>query len=338
MKRRAHKKMKDKPRFISPFRLKFLFFFLACGIIFYGAVPTDAMAEVEVTFLYNLSNFDGLIPYNWANIFVDEVNQETYVVDTRERDVTVFNEYGMEVYRFGDDGSLGTVIDVAVKADGNILVFSKVGSRPSIKLCNFRGEAISELELSNFPAAFSNFSPDRMVYRKGMLYLLDSGSLRIAITDSSGLFQNGYDLGSLLGITDGRKRAATDAGGFNVDHEGNMLFTIPVLFKAYKLSPDGRLLEFGAPGSAPGKFNIVAGIAADDNYYYVADRLKSAVLIFDHDFQFKKEFGYRGIRPENLIGPKNLALDGNGRLYVSQVRSRGVSVFQIKDKPKTEEP
>ena len=330
--------MKDKPRFITPFGLKFMFFFLACGVVFFAAVPTDAMAEVEVHFLYALSNFDGPIPYNWANISVDEANQETYVVDTRERDVAVFNQYGMEVYRFGDDGSLGTVIDVAVKADGKILLFSKAGSRPSIKLCNFRGEAISELELRNFPAAFSNFSPDRMVYRQGMIYLLDSGSLRIAVTDSSGLFHNGYDLGSLLGITDSRKREVTQPGGFNVDHEGNMLFTIPVLFKAYKLSPDGKLTEFGRPGSAPGKFNIVAGIAADDNYYYVADRLKSAVLVFDHDFQFQKEFGYRGIRPDNLIGPKNLALDGNGRLYVSQVRSRGVSVFQITDKPKTEEP
>ena len=115
--------MKDKPRFITPFGLKFLFFFLACGVAFFAAVPTDAMAEVEVHFLYALSNFDGPIPYNWANISVDEANQETYVVDTRERDVAVFNQYGMEVYRFGDDGSLGTVIDVAVKADGKILLF-----------------------------------------------------------------------------------------------------------------------------------------------------------------------------------------------------------------------
>ena len=65
----------------------------------------------------------------------------------------------------------------------------------------------------------------------------------------------------------------------------------------------------------------------------MADRLKSAVLIFDRDFQFQLEFGYRGIRPENLIGPRNLALDAKGRLYVSQLGGRGISVFKITHKP-----
>jgi hypothetical protein len=74
----------------------------------------------------------------------------------------------------------------------------------------------------------------------------------------------------------------------------------------------------------------VGGIVADERgNYYVADRLRCVVLIFDKDFRFQKEFGYRGANPENLIGPRNLVLDTGGRLYVSQLRSRGVSVFKI---------
>jgi hypothetical protein len=56
--------------------------------------------------------------------------------------------------------------------------------------------------------------------------------------------------------------------------------------------------------------------------------LKSAILIFDKDFRFQSEFGYRGPRPGNLNGPRNLALDSQGRLYVSQL-GKGISVFQI---------
>jgi len=70
-------------------------------------------------------------------------------------------------------------------------------------------------------------------------------------------------------------------------------------------------------------------VADDQGYYYVADRLKSVVLIFDKDFNFQTEFGYRGFKPQNLIGPRNLGLDQNGRLYVSQLSNRGVSVFKI---------
>ncbi len=308
---------------------KFLFPAFVVGSLVLGAGCADVMAGVETNFLYTLSNFSGPVPYNWANIFVDKARNEIYVVDPREKDVRVFNKDGMEIYRFGDDGSLGTVVAVVVKKDGSILVLSKRDLKSTIILCNFRGEPLLEFELKNFPADFSNFSPDHMVYRQGQLYLLDSSSMKIALTDAKGLFQKGYDLAALLEVEE-KKRDETDIGGFSLDREGNMLFTVPLLFSAYKLSPEGKITGFGRPGSAPGRFGIVGGIVADDRgNYYVADRLKSVVLIFDKDFRFQKEFGYRGMNPGNLIGPKNLVLDTKGRLYVSQLNSRGVSVFKI---------
>ena len=294
-----------------------------------GLFSPKAMAEVEATFLYTLSDFNGLIPYNWVNISVDEERNEVYVTDRKNRDIAIFNELGMEIYRFADDGSLGTVIDAAAEKDGHILVLSRRSSITSIILCNFRGEPLAELELKKFPPEFSGFSPDRLVYQQELLYLLDTSSMKIAVTDNNGLFRKGYDVGPLVGV-EKDKLAITGMEGFSVDPRGNMLFTIPVKFSAYRLSPDGEITGFGRPGGGPGRFNVVGGIVADDRgYYYVADRLKSAVLIFDKDFQFQGQFGYRGSRPDNLIGPKNLALDGEGRLYVSQLRSRGVSVFKI---------
>ena len=54
------------------------------------------------------------------------------------------------------------------------------------------------------------------------------------------------------------------------------------LFSAFRLSPGGEVAQFGRPGSGPGKFGVVAGIAADEaGYIYVADRLRSVVLVFD---------------------------------------------------------
>jgi hypothetical protein len=284
---------------------------------------------VEPVFLYTLSNFAGPIPYTWANIHFDQQRNEIYAVDTREGDIRIFNEKGMEIYRFGDDGSLGPVVDVVVQKDGKILVLSKSSMWSSLVICNFRGERLSELQFKNFPPDFSSFLPDQIALRNHQLYLLDSMSMRIAVTDENGLFQNGYDLVSLLDLEE-KKRGQVGAGGFSVDPDGNMLFTVPVLFAAYKLLPDGTIRGFGRPGSAPGSFGIVGGIVSDDRgYYYVADRLKCAVLVFDQDFKFQSEFGYRGPRPENLIGPRHLALDGKGRLYVSQLKNRGISVFRV---------
>ena len=131
------------------------------------------MAAVETSFLYSLSNTSGPIPYSWANLFIDEERNEIYVVDTREQDIRIFNDKGMEIYRFGNDGSLGTIVDVAVKKDGSILVLSRRRPKSAIILCNFRGEPLSEMEIKNLPNDFLSFSPNRIAYREGRLYLLD---------------------------------------------------------------------------------------------------------------------------------------------------------------------
>jgi len=73
----------------------------------------------------------------------------------------------------------------------------------------------------------------------------------------------------------------------------------------------------------------VAGIATDDSgNIYIADTLKSVVMIFDKDFKFIMELGYRGEKPGNLIAPRNMIVN-NGNIYVSQSRKRGVSVYRI---------
>ena len=295
----------------------------------FGVASSQVMAGVQTSFQYYLANFSGPLPYNWAKIHFAEGRNEIIAIDTRNNDIRIFDRNGMEVYRFGDDGSLGTITDAVIKSNGEVLVLSKSSRKTSIIQCNFRGEPVSELSLEGFPADYSGFSPDRLAYRNEKLYLLDDLNLRLTQTDSDGRFEKEYDIAEFITIEDD-KRAETGIGGFSIDGEGNIFFTVPVLFSAYRLSPEGKLDGFGRPGSAPGRFGIVSSIVADDKgYIYVADQLRCAVMVYDRNLQFQKEFGYRGLKPENLIGPKYLTLDDQNRIYVSQLRNRGVSVFKI---------
>ena len=41
-----------------------------------------------------------------------------------------------------------------------------------------------------------------------------------------------------------------ELNGFTVDDHGNLYFTVPVLFSAFVLSPQGDVRTFGKPGSA----------------------------------------------------------------------------------------
>lgn len=284
--------------------------------------------EVTTSFLYKLSDFGGPIPFNEVGIFVDEVNNEIYVTD--QGAVRVFNKNGMEIFSFGDDGSLGAIIGTVVDNKGNIIVLSYGGmGKYSVILCNYQGAHIADIVLKNPPALLSDkFFPSLITYRDGRIYLADRGTMKVAVLDEEGNIEKAIDLFPLVN-KDEKKRQNVDLGGFSVDREGNILFTVPEQFLAYKLSPDGNLASFGQRGSTPGKFNIVAGIVADDKgYYYVADKLKCAVLIFDKYFKFITQFGYRGFHAGRLIVPSDLAVYDN-KLYVVQAARQGVSVFSI---------
>jgi len=65
------------------------------------------------------------------------------------------------------------------------------------------------------------------------------------------------------------------------------------------VSPDGKVTaSFGKAGSAPGLFGVVGGIAKDDRgNYLVWSGFAALVMVFDTEFQFLYEFGYRGDKP-----------------------------------------
>jgi DNA-binding beta-propeller fold protein YncE len=302
------------------------------AVVFYMLTATCADAGISgAYYMYNLSDFSGTVPYNWAGLSVDEDRKEIYVV--YKNDIEVYNDKGMKVYTFGDDENIkGVIYDVAVDRDGTIFLLLLEGDDYSVLRCNYRGEPVSRIKLTNLPSGYSKFFPGRIIYRAGNLYLADlMRSKKVVITDSNGAFRDGYDINSLFGMDDieGKPGQEKEIAGFSVDEEGNMLFTVPTIFRAFRMSPDRKVQSFGEPGNIPGKFSVVAGIASDAaGNYYIADTLKSVIMIFDKDFNFIMEFGYRGDRPGNLIAPRNMVVS-NGNVYVSQSRKRGVSVYKI---------
>jgi hypothetical protein len=289
--------------------------------------PAAAGAQlVQPEFLYKLSSLTGFIPFQGASIVRDPYHDETLVV-TGGR-VRIFNSSAMEVFSFGEDPALGGVAGAAAVEDGDFLLLTFREARPSVVRANFRGELRSRIELRGIPA---DYPPDlgfnAIGYAKNRIYLANLGAMRLLVFDMEGDFIAQHDLMALADPT--QKAADHGIRGFSVAPNGDVLFTVPTLFKACVLSPDGTYRSFGVKGSAPGKFNVISGIAVDEQgHYYVADVLKSAILVFDKDFRWLKEFGYRGNRPSSIFSPVDVAA-GGGKLYVSQYARKGVSVFKM---------
>jgi hypothetical protein len=300
-------------------------------LVFLSAVYGGPLrAAVQATFLYDLSNFTGPIRYSAPRIVVDRDRNEISVLWGNE--IRVFNDRGMEIFSFGEDLDIGTIADLSVDSNGDILLLAYAPPPENLYTvvrCNFRGEVTGRIALKNLPDQFSGFSPSRLVCLKDKIYLADLYGLQVAITDLDGTFEDGYDLFQMLSLGEKTKGEA-EIIGFSVTSDGSVLFTIPIFFSAYRIYPDRKVVSFGRPGSAPGKFNLVRGIAVDSRgNYFVVDRLKSTVQIFDKDFKYLAQFGYRGLKPGNLIAPDDVAVDASDRVYVTQNSKRGVSVYSV---------
>jgi hypothetical protein len=295
---------------------------LLAGVALFLVFSAPAGASVRLQYYATLSNFLGPVPYTLPRLSIDRANNEVFAVDPRGRDVRIFNSVGMETYRFTPSPEMGNILDVAVSEDGDIYAVTLGG----LYLCDYMGEPQSKIVLQGLPAEFAGFKAQLVSYRDGLLYLADTASMRIVITDGSGAFKKGYDIAELMDLGEKEKEEA-ELGGFSVDAQGSMYFTVPILFVAFKLSPEGELYGIGGEGTK-GKFGIATGIVTDDSgNIYVSDSLQMVIMVFDRERNFLMAFDADSMG--GLRVPRDLAIDGRGKLYISQGRRRGVSVYSI---------
>jgi len=302
---------------------------LSVAVAAFCAATRPAAAEVKGAFLFRLMRATGPIATSWARILYDADHSELYVVDSSSGTVSIFNSAGMEVFTFGDDPETGTIYDLALLEDSDIVALAYLNGKFELLRCNFRGELIARIGLEGIPTALArDFAPTAIAYSHGRVFVADENGLKVLVLDASGKYVSSYDLGALLKLND-KERAGASMRGFTVDSSGELLFTIPPLFKAYVLSPGGEVRSFGKRGGRPGQFNITGGIHRDEHgNFLVTDLLRSAVMLFDPEFKFLGEFGYRGSDAEGLIGPLYVT-SGDGKVFVSQNASRGISVYRI---------
>lgn len=304
--------------------------FLASALVFACCVLASSPADsqpVRGSYIYTLSGFTGAVRQDWSRVAVDRERGEVYAL--YQNMVRVFNDSGMEVYRFGEDLDLGQIVDLAIDDRGDVFLLTYRDHASMIVRCDYRGRPVSEVPLKGLPEALRDFAPNRMAYQRGSIYLASTMGLAIAITDREGNLKKSYDLFRLFELEE-KDRGGTEVAGFSVDADGNILLTVPVLFRAFVLAPDGSLTVFGKPSSAPGGFNIAAGIVRDrKGNVVVIDRLKASVLVFDKALKFVTQFGGYGRKPNQLLFPDDVAVGNDDRIYVTQSGKKGISVFKL---------
>ena len=307
---------------------------IAIALVVSIASVGSASAAVEVAFLHRLSNFSGVLPYSDPQIHADRYNDEVYVGEGDA--IRVFNAAGMEIFEFIHDAmTLGSILEFAATENGDILILSYCSEtmpcRPGaiVTVYNYRGEPKRSFSLAGLPEALATFTPNRMLYRDKKLVFASTSELMVVVTDFTGAYESHTDLLSGLALEKGARDGAA-LGGFDVDARGTILYTIPTAFRAFRRKPGEPAESWGKSGSSRGNFGIAGAITEDDaGNIVVADRARGVVLVFAPNLLFLREFGSTGAREARLVGPGRMAMGNGGRLYVSQLATRGVAVFSV---------
>jgi hypothetical protein len=296
-----------------------------------AAFASTSFAVTGVSHAYNLADFTGTVPFSHVGLSVDRPHGEVLVLDANI--VHIFNDSGMELFQFEIDPTpYGTIVSLTADANGDLLGigYANDGSGAwSLERFSYRGDPRGTIPIVDLPSAFEAIQPSSIFLYKDSLFLISRTQMLMIVTDRKGTFLRGLDLGALIEVPE-KDRATTEISGVSIDETGTVLFTVPVQFRAFIVTSDGKVESFGRVGSAPGQFGVVSGIARDSQgRYFVADKLRSVVMVFDKSYRFVTEFGFLGLGLDNLVRPDQVALGAGGKLYVTQLYNRGVSVFTL---------
>lgn len=101
----------------------------------------------------------------------------------------------------------------------------------------------------------------------------------------------------------------------------------------YKMNPEGKVLmtlgRKGVAGADHNTFNLPTDIAfAPNGDLYVSDGYAgSRVVRFAHDGKYLREWGTRGTGAGQFELPHNIAVDAQGRVYVTDRETQRIEVF-----------
>ncbi len=295
-----------------------------------GAAAGASAEGLQGVYRYNFSNFGGHLPLMGVRLHVDAIRDEAYVLESSV--LRVFNRSGMEIHSVTLDTADANFYDVGVNPAGDIFLLAVPQDRKAgwyLQQCDFRGTPKARVTPRGLPERLANFGPNHMAVTRDGFVLVSAAQLLAVYLAPNGGFEKAIDLIPALELP-ANAAGTVQLGGFAVAPDGSLLFTVPERFQATVVAPDGTHRIFGTPGSREGQFGIVAGIAADaQGRIYVADKLRSRVMVFDGKLEFLGEFGGYGDDPGDLVVPDSVAVSPSGFVYVTQMRRRGISVFEI---------
>lgn len=254
---------------------------------------------------------------------------EIFVCDTFNQRIVIFDHRGLFRYEIPGGTVFRAPVDLAIDPEGYLLVLAMNRIRQGFTLLDFDGKLIEHVTLTNLPAdAVEPYFVSIALSPTGeRVYLLDQDNHRLWLSDRQGRVESSVNLAE--GLTE---EEIQDQLLAHVDvNLETVLVSVPTDGTVYLFDLEGRAKRWvGVKGTAPCQTAFPVAAALDvDGRVVVLDKQRAMFMLWDPAGNrcLGEYFGF-GNAPGAFYQPGDLALDGLGRLYVSQGFEGRIQVYE----------
>jgi sugar lactone lactonase YvrE len=220
-------------------------------------------------------------------------------------------------------------MDIAVDPDGYLFLLARHQGERAIVLLDFDGLFLGLVELQGLPLQEHPIEPISIALSPSgqRLYVLDAANHLLIIADRDGIVQTVVDLVAEMSPEDAREQLY---GHVDV-YADTVLVPRPTLGLVHLFdlagSPRGHVGLYGT-GSCRSAFPMAAALDADGNILVLDQRRMMFMLWDPRENRCLDEYYGLGDFPGGLYSPEDLALDGDGRVYIGQTFQGRVQVYE----------
>ena len=254
----------------------------------------------------------------------------TYVTDTSNDRVQVFNTGGVRVNQWGGPGSgkgqFNGPSGIAINHDNGFVYIADTGNH-RVQMFDTAGRFIAQWgEEGDGAGQFNSPSGIAINPDSGFVYVADTGNDRVQVFNASGRFvtqwgSSGGGNGEFRGPT-GIAFNPLDGKVYVADSGNNRIQVF--------LSVGGYDYKWGRKGSEKGRFLSPGAVLVHpvSGSVYVADSGNHRIQVFDRSGYYSFEWGGEGGSQGQFQHPVGLSADPeSGRIYVADTGNQRVQVF-----------
>jgi sugar lactone lactonase YvrE len=262
------------------------------------------------------------------SVTVDPVTAEIFVTDWRNGRIVIFDDRLLFRYIMAGDRFSSSPNEVAVDAEGFLVVLPSAGK--SLVYLDFDGAYLGDLTLRNLPQDLARephlvsvaLSPDGKT-----VYVLDGNNQRVWFVQRDGRVRHSINLGAGLD-----EQALRDFIFGHVDvYDETLLVSVATQGRVHLFDLEGQPQgQVGLQGTAPCQSAFPVAAALDANgRVLLLDQQRALVTVWQVEGnRCLGEFSGFGGSPGRLYRPLDLALDAQGRVFISQGFEGRVQVYQ----------